>query len=241
LIEQVIRGALRTYREQFARVAGTAFVVFGLIAAIDVVVAVLVADHHVSHPVAAALASGMAGVMAMAGVVLYAGILDRVVGAHLHGHPDAPIPEIVRQLPLGRLVVADLLLAIAMLAGSALGVIPGVLLFTFFCLVGPIVNIEDRAVLDAFRRSAELVRPAFWITLCLVTLPIAIEQGALHAIEYTAVFDHPIVPALLLNGLLGAAVGSFAGLLEVVLAHALIRRWTGQTVERQTPAFTPSG
>jgi hypothetical protein len=231
VIRHVIRGAVRTYREQFARVAGTAFVVFGVIAAIDAVVAVLVADHHVSHPVGAALASAAAGVMAMAGVVLYAGILDRVVGAHLHGHPDAPIPQILRDLPLGRLVLADLLLALAMLGGTALGVIPGLILFTFCCLVGPVVNIENRAVLDAFRRSAQLVRSAFVVTLCVVTVPIAVEQGVLHAIQYTAVFEHPLVPALLLNGLLGAAVGSFAGLLEVVLAHELIRRSNDHPIE----------
>ena len=43
----------------------------------------------------------------MVGVVLYAGILDKVVGAHLHGHPDLTLREIRRALPLARLVGAD--------------------------------------------------------------------------------------------------------------------------------------
>jgi hypothetical protein len=46
----------------------------------------------------------------------------------------------------------------------------------------------------------------------------------LHAIHYTEVFEHPLIPALLLNGLLGMVIGSIVGLIEVVLAYELIRR-----------------
>ena len=68
------------------------------------------------------------------------------------------------------------------------------------------------------------MRPCFWLTLCLVTLPLQIEQAALHAIHYTEIFDHPLVPAFLLNGLLGMVIGSVVGLVEVVLAYELIAR-----------------
>jgi hypothetical protein len=46
----------------------------------------------------------------------------------------------------------------------------------------------------------------------------------LHAVHYTDIFEHPLVPALLLNGLLGMVVGSIVGLVEVVLAYDLIDR-----------------
>jgi hypothetical protein len=68
------------------------------------------------------------------------------------------------------------------------------------------------------------VRPCFWLTLVLVTLPLEVEQAALHAIQYTAIFEHPLVPAFLLNGLLGMVIGSIVGLVEVVLAYDLIAR-----------------
>jgi hypothetical protein len=219
----VLGAALRTYRERFWRVAGTAFVVFGAVAAIDAVATVLVID-HVSSPVGDAVASAAAAVFTMAGIVVYAGILDKVVGAHLHGHPDLSLREIGRVLPLGRLGAADVLLAAATLVGFALFVIPGVVVLTLWSLVGPVITIEDRAVASAFRRSWQLVRPRFWLTLCLVTLPLQVEQAALHAIRYTEVFDHPLVPAFLLNGLLGMVIGSVVGLVEVVLAYELIAR-----------------
>jgi hypothetical protein len=157
-------------------------------------------------------------------VVVYAGLLDKVVGAHLHGHPDLSVGEIWRVLPLRRLLAADVILALATVAGLALFVVPGVIIFTLWSLVGPVITIEDRPVGSAFRRSWRLVRPCFWITLCLVTVPLQVEQAVLHAIHYAEIFDHPVVPAFLLNGLLGMVIGSVVGLVEVVLAYELIAR-----------------
>src|SRR3954454_12306786 len=126
LAGKVIGAAIRTYRERFWRVAGTAFVVFGIVAAVDAFATVLVIDRHVSRPFGAAITSAASAVFAMAGVVVYAGILDKVVGAHLHGHPDLTISEIRRVLPLRRLAAADVVLAVVTLAGLAVFVVPGV-------------------------------------------------------------------------------------------------------------------
>src|SRR5262249_41657220 len=101
----IVGTALRTYRERFARVAGTAFVVFGAVAGVDAVAVVLVVD-HVSSPTGDALASVAAAVFGTVGVVIYAGILDKVVGSYLHGHPDVDLRHVWRVLPLGRLVLA---------------------------------------------------------------------------------------------------------------------------------------
>ena len=223
-VADVVRAALRTYRERFWRVAGTAFVVFGIIAAIDAFATVLVIDRHVSRPLAALVTSTVSAVFSMVGVVVYAGILDKVVGAHLHGHPDLSVREIWRVLPLGRLVAADVVLAVATVVGLALFVVPGVVIFTMWSLVGPVITIEDRSVGSALRRSGQLVRPYFWVTLGLVTVPLQVEQVVLHAVHYAEIFDHPFVPAFFVNGLLGMVVGSVVGLVEVVLAYDLILR-----------------
>ena len=223
-VREVLGAALRTYRERFWRVAGTAFVVFGAVAAVDAFATVLVIDRHVSRPYGAGITSTVSAVFAMVGVVVYAGILDKVVGAHLHGHPDLSLREIWHVLPLGRLVGADVVLALGTLAGLAVFVIPGVILFTLWSLVGPVITIEDRAVGSALRRSWQLVRPHFWLVLVLVTIPLQVEQAVLHAIHYAEIFEHPLVPAFLLNGLLGMVIGSVVGLIEVVLAYELIAR-----------------
>ena len=223
-VREVLGAALRTYRERFWRVAGTAFVVFGAVAAVDAFATVLVIDRHVSRPYGAGITSTVSAVFAMVGVVVYAGILDKVVGAHLHGHPDLSVREIWHVLPLGRLIVADVALALATLVGLAVFVVPGVIIFTLWSLVGPVITIEDRAVRSALRRSWQLVRPHFWLVLVLVTIPLQVEQAVLHAIHYAEIFEHPLVPAFLLNGLLGMVIGSVVGLIEVVLAYELIAR-----------------
>jgi hypothetical protein len=219
----VFAAALRTYRERFWRVAGTAFVVFGSVAVVDAIASVLIVD-HVSSPIGDAVLSTAAAALAMAGVVVYAGILDKVVGAHLHGHPDLTLREVWTVLPLWRLGGADVLLALTTIVGTALFVVPGVVIFTLWSLVGPVITIENRSVTSAFGRSYQLVRPRFWLTLLLVTLPLQVEQAALHAIHYTDLFEHPLVPAFALNGLLGMIIGSVVGLIEVVLAYELIAR-----------------
>ena len=161
----MLGAALRTYRERFWRVAGTAFVVFGAVAA-DRCGRNRSGDRSSRFaPAGAAITSAASAVFSMAGVVVYAGILDKVVGAHLHGHPDLRLREIWRVLPLGRLVAADVVLAVATLVGLALFVVPGVVVFTMWSLVGPVITIEDRSVGSAFRRSWQLVRPCFWLTL----------------------------------------------------------------------------
>ena len=103
----------------------------------------------------------------------------------MHGHPDLELREIWGVLPIGRLAAADAVLALATLVGLALFVIPGIIVFTLWSLVGPVITIEDRLVGSAFRRSWQLVRPCFWLTLWLVTVPLQVEQAVLHAIEYT--------------------------------------------------------
>ena len=220
----VIRAALRTYRERFWRVAGTAFVVFGAVAAIDAFATVLVIDRHVSRPAGARSRRPLRRCSRWSVSSCTPASSTRSSEPTCTDIPTSAFREIWRVLPLGRLVAADVVLAVATLAGLALFVVPGVVIFTLWSLVGPVITIEDRSVGSAFRRSWQLVRPCFWLTLCLVTLPLQVEQTVLHAIHYTDIFEHPFVPAFLLNGLLGMVIGSVVGLVEVVLAYDLIAR-----------------
>ena len=132
--------------------AGTAFVVFGAVAAMDAFATVLVIDRHVSRPLGATITSTASAVFSMVGVVVYAGILDKVVGAHLHGHPDLSLAEIWRVLPLRRLVGADVVLALATLVGLALFVVPGVV--DLHAVVARRPGDHDRGPLGGFRVPA---------------------------------------------------------------------------------------
>ena len=70
------------------------------------------------------------------------------------------------------------------------------------------------------RRSAQLVRPHFWLVFFLVSIPLFLEHQAVHWAS-ELVLDHSLVEVFLVQGITGMIVGSFVGLVEVNVAYAL--------------------
>jgi len=211
------------YRARFRRIATAAVVVFGVTAWIEAFSETLIDEQELAGSGWDAAVSLIAAIVGTLGLVVYAGLVDKVLEDHREGRPTRPLRATLRSLPLGRLVVADLVLTIATVIGAVLLIIPGFIVFTLLCLVGPIIVSEDRRVFDALRRSARLVRPRFWLVFVLVTIPITLEEDIVHAIDYHD-FDHPLFAAFVIAGVIGALVPAVIGLVEVVLTHQLTRR-----------------
>jgi hypothetical protein len=220
-VRPVLAAAFRTYRRRFGVIVGAAIVVFGISAMVDVLTDVL-ADEFGDSPGLVALLLTVAG-LAVFGTDFFAGLMDRVAGQEERGHPREPLGHILRTLPYGRLIVADVLLAVLTVVFSIALFIPGIIFFTFHSLVGPALVMEDRKVRSAFRRSRQLVRGHFWLVFLLVTLPILFEENVVHGI--VAVFEGlgPL-SVFVVNTLAGAAVGSIVAVIEVTLAHRLAIR-----------------
>ncbi len=218
----MLRGSWSTCRAHPGPVVGLAALMFGGSAAIDTFIDRLAEGLGASR-IAEVLAVVLAGPVSITtfGLVLYAGVLDRVVGHHLHGHPKLTVWQAVGTLPWVPLLVADLLLVTATTLGMALFVVPGLVVFTFFCLVGPVVNIEGVGVIAAFRRSATLVRRAPWLTGGLVTTLTLVEVLLIHGLNF-ATADYPYLAAFAITALIGMTVGAVVGLFEVTLAYELV-------------------
>lgn len=206
---------------------GLAVLVFGISAMLDTLashaLAGVVGDRlsDVGLTVAVALLTGPLS-FTTAGLVLYAGMLDRIVGHHLHGHERPTVRGALRTLPWGRLLAADVALVAATTIGAALFILPGLIVFTLFCLVGPLVNIEDIGVVMAFRRSAALVRRTPWPTFLLATIPTYVEITLVHGFQFSAA-DKPYLTAFVVSAVIGATVGAAVGLFEVTLCYELLR------------------
>jgi hypothetical protein len=213
----ILRTSKDVYRGNFARVAGTAAVVFGTVAVIDTVLTAGAANER--NPLLRASLVGAAAFLSL-GSTFYAGLLDRLVGAHAFGHPEATICQVLRSLPYRRLLTADLVLTVVTAGASLFLIVPGLVVFTLFALVGPLINIEDLGVRAALRRSSQLVRRHFWLVAVLVTVPVAAE-GELEAAVEVAVHGESLVLAFLVHALFGAIVGAAVGLVEVTLAYRL--------------------
>jgi hypothetical protein len=217
----VLGAALGVYRRRFWLVAGSALVVFGISAGLDVLFDVA-GDQVGDYPGLLAPLLVVAGV-ATFGTTFFAGLLDRIVGEEERGHPRRSLSEVLRTLPYWRLIGADLLLSLGAVMTLLLLVVPGLIFYTFFSLVGPAVVMEDRGVFDGFRRSLRLVRGHFWLTLLLVTLPILVEEDVVHGIVALVGDASPFL-VFVANALAGAAVGSVVALVEVTLAGRLAMR-----------------
>lgn len=75
---------------------------------------------------------------------------------------------------LAPLAAAGILATIGILAGLALFVIPGLVLLTWWLLIGPAIMVEGTGVADAFRRSRALVAGSSWPVFAIVVLTLLV-------------------------------------------------------------------
>jgi hypothetical protein len=223
----VLLDAFATYRRRFRRVAGCALAVLVPLAVLDTA-ALFVADRALDDlgyvPGWIVMFGSLAGLLSALGGVFYAGLIDRVVAADRHGHPEHTIGEVLRTLPYKRLIVADILLVVATTVGLTLFVVPGILAFTLFCLVGPLIVSEELGVRAAFRRSAALVRKHFWLTLVLVVIPLVVEHQLVAAVEHMDL-EREVLVILCLHVLLALGLVAVVALVEVTLTYELAGRY----------------
>jgi hypothetical protein len=219
--------ALGTYRAHFGRVSAAAFLVVVplslLISGLQaVLVGVPVDTDRPLFDIVLTLVYAALGVSL--GSTFFSGLLDKLVGHHQQGEKDHTIAEVIRVLPYGRLWLANLILAVVTVAGLSLFVVPGVVLFTLFALVGPIITSQDCSVKEAFLRSARLVRPHFSLVLGCVTALVFVEQGLHEYLHYALHGQSGLVVALVMDGLFAATIGAVVGLIEVTITYDLATR-----------------
>ena len=93
---------------------------------------------------------------------------------------------------------------------------------TLFALVGPLINLLDVSVPQAFRRSVAVVWPHFFLVLCFISLPLALEHEVV--ILVADLVPHEKVGLVFLTTfVLGDLFGMALGLMEVTLAERLVK------------------
>ncbi len=151
-IGETLADAWGLYTRNSPRLIATAGVGYGILALVEILVAAAV-----SARVAFTLVSFALTVVA---VFWLQGALVLLV-QELRAHRRAPgmIELFARVEPrVPALLAAGLLAALGIAAGFVLFVVPGLVLMALWSLVTPAIVLEDRGVLDAFGRSAQLVR-----------------------------------------------------------------------------------
>ncbi len=116
-------------------------------------------------------------VFATIGDVFYTGVVAAAVGMRREG-VARDLREIARELPVLRLIAVDVLFALMVAAGFIALIVPGVIIFTWYCLTPAVVEIEGTGVRASFSRSRQLVRGNFWRVLGLLA-PVMIGGDAI--------------------------------------------------------------
>lgn len=154
------------------------FVPLGLLDALASEVDLDALDLSSGLKVAALVAAiGALTTTSLLGEVFFSGAVAISLTNPEHERPP-PLSEIARRLRYGRLIAIDIIYVLLVVGGLLLLFVPGVLVFVFLGLAGPVVEIEDRTVGGALRRSWELVRGKFWVVF-LVLVPIEIVGDAI--------------------------------------------------------------
>jgi hypothetical protein len=218
----VLGRAFDIARRHRARVAAGAFACLVVPAVGAALLAELVLGDELPGILTALVGLAMA-VVSAGGVVVFVGYLDLVAHHHRHGREPGSLRELGRRLPVRRLLAADVLLVAMVAVGSALLLVPGLIVLTWYGLVGSmLVTGGATSVRDGFALSRRIVRGHFLLVFSMVTVPLILEHDivlfAEHAIEgssdMTGIFVG-IVIILLVN--------VTVALVEVVLAEDLRR------------------
>jgi len=207
----------RTTKMEPARVIVPGLIIFGL----DAIQGTLYTEVAVDHLGVRSVIGAVLFASSALGLTFYAGMLERLVGSVERNEAAQPILEVLRTLPWGRLLLAEVILVLFSAVASVLLVVPGLIVGTLFALVGPLINLLDSSVPDAFRRSLQLVRPHFMLVFLFITLPLALEHEVVVFVAELIPHEH-IWAIFLTTFILGDLFGMALGLMEVTMAERLV-------------------
>jgi hypothetical protein len=230
----VLRHAAGMIRGHWHRIAGAAFVFFVPTASLHIA-AQLVHDQYAETGGWTRYFILTGFLMAVTfirflGEVVYSGFLDMAVGDSYFRNEERTLTGVVAHLPWVPLVIVDIVVVTAAVIGLALFVIPGVLVYTFWGLSGPVVVQERHRARDGLRRTYQISRPNWKLVLLLVVIPLGIEHALAHTVrEFVDQWGNLATVAG--EWFIAATMLGIVGVLDVALATELMAR---------VPATTPS-
>lgn len=127
---------------------------------------------------ASAIVFGLiSGVLSLLALFVYQGMVVEAVRDFQDGVRDVDMGALFRSATpfIAPLFGAGILWAIGIGIGFALLVVPGVILLTLWAVIAPSIVLEHRGVIEAFKRSQELVRGNFWQVLAVIVV-VALAQ-----------------------------------------------------------------
>jgi hypothetical protein len=214
---ELVAMSWRTARMEPARVIVPGLVIFGL----DAIQGTFYTEVAVDHLGIRSVFGAVLFASSALGLTFYAGMVERLVGSVERNEAAQPVFMVLRTLPWGRLLLAEAILVVISAVASVALIIPGLIVGTLFALVGPLINLLDSSVPDAFKRSLQLVWPHFMLVFLFITMPLAVEHEVVVFVAELVPHEH-ILAVFLTTFILGDLFGMALGLMEVTMAERLV-------------------
>ena len=208
-------------------------VVSAVTVAVDAAADHLLDQADVTTAVVGALSTSTVSLL---GAVFLSGFLGRLVSTTEHGKTErgrtgpgktgpgadgSRIRDVLRSLPWGSLILADLLVVLIVLVGLVALIIPGLIALTLLSVAGPVIELEHRRALAGLRRAAHLVRPHFWRVAAFATLPLLVANGVVGILPDPS-GNTNVVTTVVVRSIGEGIIESAVGLLLVELCFRLI-------------------
>jgi hypothetical protein len=92
------------------------------------------------------------------GQAVYAGLTAAAVVEWRAGQPLPRLTALLRAMPVGRLIVLDLVITVLAALGFVLLIVPGLIVLTYIAISPVVLKLEHLGVQEALARSIQLVR-----------------------------------------------------------------------------------
>jgi hypothetical protein len=153
----------------------------------------------------AALLAALAAVTASSlfGEVFFSGAIAASL-THPEDEESPGFAHLARHISYGKLILVDILFVLMLVLGTFVFILPGILVFVYLSLAGPVVELEKLGIVGGFKRSFQLVRGHFWMAAGVLIPVEVVGDGVNEALVEVA-------HSLLGHGLLAAWVGEAVG------------------------------
>jgi hypothetical protein len=177
----IYAGIARAYRQRALALLEIGAIIFVPLGLLDVLAdkAGSIDLNQVGELATVALVAGLfaQALTGLLGEVFYSGAIAELVARTPVGE-RVSLDRLARTLAWGSLFLVDVVFGLAVAAGLLLLIVPGVVVFTYFALSAPLVELERLGFRRALGRSFRLVRGNFWRVLAVMG-PVTLVSDAL--------------------------------------------------------------
>jgi hypothetical protein len=168
----------------------------------------------------AALLAAVAAVTASSlfGEVFFSGAIAASL-THPEDEESPGFVHLARHISYGKLILVDIVFVGMLVLGTVAFIVPGILVFVYLSLAGPVVELEKRGIWEGFKRSFRLVRGHFWMAAA-VLIPVEVVGDAVN--EGLVEAAHNLLGHGLLSSWVGEAVGNIVTAPVVSVAIVLL-------------------